>query len=83
MSTEEETSLEERMRKRNQEIADAHAVERGSLSATPKRAQLLNPKMKITMKDVKKWRLQHLNVEKRPAKPNSWVGNYDKRGISG
>ena len=78
MSTEEETSLEERLRKRNQEIADAYAVERGSLSATLKRAQLLNPKMKITMKDVKKWRLQHLNVEKRPTKPNSWVGNFAK-----
>ena len=76
MSAEEETSLEERMRKRNQEIADAHAVERGSLSATLKRAMLFDPK--ITMKDVKKWRLQHLNVEKRPTKPNSWVGNYAK-----
>ena len=78
MSTEEETSLEERLRKQNEEIATAHAVERCSLSATLKRAQLLNPKMKIAMKNVKKWRLQHLNVEKRPTKPNSWVGNCAK-----
>lgn len=78
MSTEGETSLEERLRKRNEEIATAYAVERGNFTATLKRAQLLNPKMKITMKDVKKWRLQHLNVEKRPTKPNSWVGNFAK-----
>jgi len=75
MSTDEaEMSFEERMQQRKQEIADAHAVERGSLSATLRRARLFDPK--ITMQDVKKWRLENLNMEKRPTKPNSWVGNY-------
>jgi hypothetical protein len=77
MSTDEaEMSFEERMQQRKQEIADAHAVERGSLSATLRRARLFDPK--ITMQDVKKWRLENLNMEKRPTKPNSWVGNYAK-----
>jgi hypothetical protein len=79
MSTDEtKMSFEDRMRQRDEEIANAFAVVRGNLSAVLKRVKLLNPKMKITMKDVQKWRLENRNEEKPSKKYNSWVGNYAK-----
>ena len=79
MTTEEaKLSFDDRMRKRDEEIADAYAVVRGNLSAVLRRVKLLNPKMKITMKDVQRWRLGSRNEEKPPRQHNSWVGNYAK-----
>ena len=37
------------------------------------RAKLRN--RRITMDDVRAWRRENVNVEKRPKKYNSWVGN--------
>jgi hypothetical protein len=51
-------------------------VEKGSLAATLKRARLFD--RSITMEDVKKWRVENANAEKRPTKFNSWVGNQAK-----
>ena len=60
----------------NDIIATAHETTRGSLNATLKRARLLTDK-KITMEDVKKWRLENTNSEKRTNRKsyNSWVAN--------
>ena len=58
------------------EIASAFRVEKGSLAATLKRARLFD--RSITMEDVKKWRVENANAEKRPTKFNSWVGNRAK-----
>jgi len=60
-------------------IEAAYLTHRGSLSATLKRARLLTNK-KITVDDVKKWRLENANVEKRTNRKfyNSWVGNKAK-----
>ena len=75
MTTEEaKLSFDDRMRKRDEEIADAYAVVRGNFSAVLRRVKLLNPKMKITMKDVQRWRLGNRNEEK-PRRQHSWVGN--------
>lgn len=48
---------------------------RGSLAATLKRAQLLRKGIK--MEDVKRWRLEHQNKEKKTNRKsyNSWVAN--------
>jgi predicted kinase len=79
MTTEEaKLSFDDRMRKRDEEIADAYAVVRGNLSAVLRRVKLLNPTMKITIKDVQRWRLGNRNEEKPPRQHNSWVGNYAK-----
>ena len=60
-------------------IKEAFEVSRGSLSATLKRARLLTDK-KITMDDVRKWRLENANKEKKTNRKfyNSWVGNKAK-----
>jgi len=60
-------------------IESAYETARGSLNATLKRARLLTDK-KITIEDVKKWRLENANVEKRTNRKfyNSWVGNKAK-----
>ena len=56
--------------------ATAHEMSCGSLTATLKRARLLTDK-KITVEDVKKWRLESNNSEKRTNRKsyNSWVAN--------
>ncbi|MFM7985245.1 MAG: hypothetical protein ACKPKO_38595, partial [Candidatus Fonsibacter sp.] len=38
-----------------------------------KRARLYD--IKLTMEDVKRWRIENYNLEKRPRKFNSWVAN--------
>jgi len=60
-------------------IAIAYETARGSLNATLNKARLLTNK-KITMEDVKKWRLENANKEKRTNRKfyNSWVGNKAK-----
>jgi hypothetical protein len=60
-------------------IKEAFELSRGSLAATLKRAQLLT-NQKITMDDVKKWRLENTNKEKKTDKKafNSWVANTRK-----
>ena len=60
-------------------IKDAFELSRGSLAATLKRARLLTSQ-KITMDDVKKWRLENANKEKKTNRKfyNSWVGNKAK-----
>ena len=60
-------------------IATAHETTRGSLNATMKRARLLTDK-KITLEDVKMWRLANANKEKKTNRKfyNSWVGNKAK-----
>ena len=63
----------------NDVVEVAHGTARGSLNATLKRARLLTDK-KITLEDVKKWRLENANQEKKPSRKsyNSWVGNKAK-----
>ena len=60
-------------------IKEAFELSRGSLAATLKRARLLTS-TKITMDDVKKWRLENTNKEKKTDKKafNSWVANTRK-----
>ena len=60
-------------------IKEAFEGSRGSLAATLKRARLLT-KNKITMDDVKKWRLENTNKEKKTDRKafNSWVANTRK-----
>jgi len=60
-------------------IKNAYDLSRGSLAATLKRARLLTS-TKITMDDVKKWRLENTNKEKKTDKKafNSWVANTRK-----
>jgi len=60
-------------------LKDAFEVSRGSLAATLKRARMLTS-MKITMDDVKKWRLENTNKEKKTDKKafNSWIANKRK-----
>lgn len=59
-------------------IEIAFNTTRGSLAATLKRAQLLRKGIK--MEDVKRWRLEHQNKEKKTDRKsyNSWVGNKKK-----
>ena len=54
-------------------------MSRGSLAATLKRARMLTSK-KITMDDVKKWRLENTNKEKKTYRKNfnSLVANKGK-----
>ena len=63
----------------NEVIGVAHETTRGSLNATLKKARLLTDK-KITLEDVKKWRLENTNKEKKTNRKsyNSWVGNRAK-----
>ena len=63
----------------NDVIEVAHETARGSLNATLKRARLLTDK-KITLEDVRKWRLENANKEKKTSRKfyNSWVGNKAK-----
>ena len=60
-------------------IKEAFEGSRGSLAATLKRARLLT-KNRITMDDVKKWRLENTNKEKKTDRKafNSWVANKRK-----
>jgi hypothetical protein len=60
-------------------IKEAFEGSRGSLAATLKRARILTSQ-KITMDDVKKWRLENTNKEKKTDKKafNSWVANKRK-----
>ena len=60
-------------------IKDAFELSRGSLAATLKRARLLTSQ-RITMDDVKKWRLENTNKEKKTNRKfyNSWVCNKAK-----
>ena len=60
---------------KNDVIEIAFNTTRGSLAATLKRAQLLRKGIK--MEDVKRWRLEHQNKEKKTNRKNynSWVGN--------
>jgi hypothetical protein len=57
-------------------LREAFHTERGSLAAMLSRAKLRN--RRITMDDVRAWRRENVNVEKRPKKYNSWVGNRAK-----
>ena len=54
-------------------IDGAHQVEKGSLAATHRRARLFDKS--ITLDEVKAWRRENTNMERRPAKFNSWVGH--------
>ena len=82
----EETKKKEEERKakewesmdKNDVIEIAFNTTRGSLAATLKRAQLLRKGIK--MEDVKRWRLEHQNKEKKTDRKNynSWVGNKKK-----
>jgi len=54
-------------------IDSAHQVEKGSLAATLRRARLFDKS--ITLDEVRSWRRENTNMERRPTKFNSWVGN--------
>lgn len=54
-------------------IDSAFHVEKGSLNATLSRARLFDKS--ITLDDVRNWRLENANMERRPSKFNTWVGN--------
>lgn len=54
-------------------IDSAHQVEKGSLAATLRRARLFDKS--ITLDEVKSWRRENTNLERRPVKFNSWVGH--------
>ena len=57
-----------------QAIIDAALKEKGwRLEPALKRARLYDPT--VTMEDVKRWRVENFNLEKRPRKFNSWVAN--------
>ena len=57
-----------------QAIVDAALKEdKWILEPALKRARLYDPK--VTMEDVKRWRVENYNLEKRPRKFNSWVAN--------
>ena len=57
-----------------QAIIDAALKEKGwRLEPALKRARLYDPT--VTMEDVKTWRVENKNLEKRPRKFNSWVAN--------
>ena len=60
-------------------IKEAFELTRGSLAATLKRTRLLT-NSKIRMDDVKKWRLEKANKEKKTDRKafNSWVANNRK-----
>ena len=62
-------------------IKAAHLTHPGSLHATLKRARLLTNK-KITMEDVKKWRLEKANKEKKTNRRSTTVGLATKRRMS-
>ena len=50
--------------------------EKWRLEPTLKRARLHDRSVK--MEDIKKWRIENYNLEKRPRKFNSWVANRPK-----
>ena len=50
--------------------------EKWRLEPTLKRARLHDRSVK--MEDIKKWRVENYNLEKRPRKFNSWVANRPK-----
>ena len=62
----------------NDALEIAYNTTRGSLAAMLKKARLL--KKGITMDDVKRWRLENTNKEKKTTRKsfNSWVGNRAK-----
>ena len=57
-------------------INEAYFAENGALTATLRRANLKD--MSITMDDVKKYRRENFNEEKRPTEYNTWVGKEPK-----
>ena len=57
-------------------INEAYFAENGALTATLRRANLKD--MSITMDDIKKYRRENFNQEKRPTKYNTWVGKEPK-----
>ena len=75
----EDRSKEWNAKPKEEIIKEAFEGSRGSLAATLKRARLLT-KNKITMDDVRKWRLENTNKEKKTDKKafNSWVANKRK-----
>ena len=75
----EDRSKEWNAKPKEEIIKEAFEGSRGSLAATLKGARLLT-KNKITMDDVRKWRLENTNKEKKTDKKafNSWVANKRK-----
>ena len=68
------TKLKQENTMRKQAVMDAALKEeKWRLEPALKRARLHNRTIKIA--DVKKWRVENYNLEKRPRKFNSWVGN--------
>ena len=59
--------------RRQAAIESAFHEEKGSLAATLKRARLRD--RGITLEDIKTWRRENMNMERRPRRFNSWVGN--------
>lgn len=59
--------------RRQATIESAFHEEKGSLAATLKRARLRD--RGITLEDIRTWRRENMNMERRPSKFNSWVGN--------
>jgi hypothetical protein len=70
-------SLGTKARLNKQAVIDAALKEKGwRLEPALKRARLYDPT--VTMEDVKAWRVENKNLEKRPRKFNSWVANRAK-----
>ena len=68
------TKLKQDIAMRKQAVMDAALKEeKWRLEPALKRARLHDRTIKIA--DVKKWRVENYNLEKRPRKFNSWVGN--------
>ena len=59
--------------RRQAAIESAFHEEKGSLAATLRRACLRD--RGDTLEDIKTWRRENMNMERRPSKFNSWVGN--------
>jgi hypothetical protein len=67
------TKTAEDATRRQAAIESAFHEEKGSLEATLRRARLRD--RGITLEDIKTWRRENMNMERRPSKFNSWVGN--------
>jgi len=57
-----------------QAIIDA-ALKEEKWRLTPALRRAQRDDRSVTMEDVKKWRIENYNLEKRPRKFNSWVAN--------
>jgi hypothetical protein len=62
--------------KKDEIIEAVYKTHFGSLADTLKRARLINSQ--ITMEDVKRWRTENENAEKKPTKYNSWVAGESR-----